>query len=96
MQSQVKSRPRTNKKAEVAEIAAPEKKDYSEILAEVDEVLEDIDKAITPKYTLSDAIREGAKLAPQAIGTLKDQEGATCALGAAWAGMKVLGIIDSE
>ena len=96
-------RDRTTKTATPAEVATTDaKKDQraeaEELLDATAALLDEIDSVLeaSPEpekmYTLADVMREGAKLAPQAIGAWKGEHGETCALSAALAGAKALGL----
>ena len=66
--------------------------DTEALLDEIDAVLDT--EVIEHELTLSDLLRRGAKLAPQAFGALRTPCGKTCALGAIEDGARDLGLIE--
>lgn len=62
------------------------------LLDEIDAVLE-VELDDSHALTLADLIRNGSKLAPQAIGAWRGQEGETCALSAAYDAAKKLDLL---
>lgn len=64
-----------------------------ELLKEIDEIL-DVEVVATETYSLADAMRDGAQMAPQAIGAWKTSVGETCALQGAYEALKKRGLTD--
>jgi hypothetical protein len=73
-----------------------------EILEETGDFLDEVDALLaesiseqkeTKPFTLADAIREGAKMGPQVYGEFGNQEGASCALGAAYLAAQARGLV---
>lgn len=62
------------------------------LLDEIDEIL-DVEVVATETLRLSDLIRNGAKMSPQAVGSWRGPKGETCALSAAYDNAKSLGLV---
>lgn len=107
MSTQTQTRRPAPAKEETRE-AAPRKQTAREkaepVLAQSADVLDAIDEVLAEDaaareaasehaYTLADAIREGAQLAPQAFNTFKSDCGGTCALMAAYEGLQHRGLL---
>jgi hypothetical protein len=95
------ARPKTDRPSETEVEAKDTRTDAEQLLTDTDAMLDKIDEVLdeqptatdcTP-FTLADAIREGSKLHPQAIGMFTGPKGETCALSAALEAVKARGLI---
>ena len=91
-------RPRREATEQPAESTTEASPSAEKVKADADALLEEIDALLAEempapeRYTLADAIREGAKLAPQTFGAFRGQQGETCALSAAYDAIKARGL----